>query len=299
MSDAVTLLPNSGWDDRILVCRCGTVVDVYVIVTERFVVLADTLFNPTTAGALLEIARPHLAGGRTLLALNTHADWDHAWGNQLFAGPGAASPAPVIGARRCAARLRSAEARAELARMQAREPERFAGVALAPPTVLFDRWLVIDGGDLTLELFATPGHQPDHTAIFIREIRTLLAGDAAESPFPLVGAPESLPALRASLRRMARLRPRTALYCHAPELPGPALLGANIAYFDELERRCRAALAAGTPPAPGPDADVESLIGWPFAAALPPAADAAALEDFYRPAHRDAIRAMLAWAAGT
>ncbi len=67
--------------------RCGTLVDVFIIVSERYVVLVDTLINARTAAELLRIAEPHLAG-RQLLALNTHSHWDHAWGNQLFAGPG-------------------------------------------------------------------------------------------------------------------------------------------------------------------------------------------------------------------
>src|SRR5262249_10917225 len=114
ITDTVTLIPNQGWDSRILVCRCGTLVDTFVVVTERYVVLIDTLINGPTAAALLEIARPHLPG-RQLLAVNTHADWDHAWGNQLFAGPHAAHPAPIVASRRCAERLRSEEARRKLA----------------------------------------------------------------------------------------------------------------------------------------------------------------------------------------
>src|SRR5262245_40704473 len=171
--DTVRLVPNQSWDARILVCRCGTLVDTFIVVTERYVILIDTLINPPTAAALLEIAREHLAG-RQLLAVNTHADWDHAWGNQAFVGPGAAHPAPIIGSRRCAERRRSERERHKLAEMRASEPGRFDDVVLAPPTVLFEQQLRIDGGDLTLELFATPGHKPDHISVFIPEISTLL-----------------------------------------------------------------------------------------------------------------------------
>jgi hypothetical protein len=64
-------------------------------------------------------------------------------------------------------------------------------------------------------------------------------------------------------------------------------------YFDMIEQRCRSALARGIPGIPAADADVEALIGFPFAEALPADADAAALEGFYRPGHHAAIRAML------
>lgn len=297
IDDTVDLVPNGGWDERILVCRCGPLVDTFIVVAERYVVLIDTLINTRTATALLEIARDHL-DGRQLLVMNTHADWDHAWGNHVFAGPSAALPAPIIASRRCAERLRGAEAAQKLAELRANAPGRFDDVRLTPPTVLFDQRLAIDGGDLTLELFATPGHKPDHIAVYIPQIRTLLPGDAAELPFPFVESAAALPAMRDSLARMATLDPAIALYCHAPVTSGPAVLQHNMAYFDTIERHCRDALAHGAPPRPGADADVEALVGFPYAEAVPADMDAAALAGFYRPGHQVAIRAMLEHLAG-
>src|SRR4051812_29562372 len=284
MTDTVALVPNQGWDPRILVCRWGTLVDTFIVASERYVMLIDTLINQRTAAALLEIAREHLSG-RQLLAVNTHADWDHAWGNHVFDGPSALVHAPIIASRRCAERLQSEAAQQKLAEMRASAPGRFDDVVLTPPSVLFEQQLAIDGGDLTLELFATPGHKPDHIAVFIPEIRALLPGDAAELPFPFVESAATLPAMRDSLARMAALDAETALYCHAPVTSGPALLRQNMAYFDTIEQHCRAALARGVLGTPAADADVEALVGFAFAEALPADADTAALEGFYRPGH--------------
>jgi glyoxylase-like metal-dependent hydrolase (beta-lactamase superfamily II) len=297
-SDTVILVPNQGWDPRILVCRCGPLVDTFVVITDRYVILIDTLINPRTALAVVDIAGEHLAGCRQLLVVNTHSHWDHAWGNQVFAGPGAPHPAPIFATERCAEILRSPKTQQYLAQKREREPGRFGDVRLTPPTVLFDQRLAIDGGDLTLELFATPGHASDHIAIFIPQIRVLLPGDAAELPFPFVESAATLPALRDSLARMAALDPATALYCHAPVTSGPALLQTNIAYFDTVERRCRAALSCGAPSLPAADADVEALVGFPFEAAIPVGADAQELSGFYRPGHQAAIRATLEHLAG-
>jgi glyoxylase-like metal-dependent hydrolase (beta-lactamase superfamily II) len=291
-TDTITLVPNNGWDERILVVRCGTLVDVFIIVSKRYVVLVDTLINPRTAAELLRIAEPHLAG-RQLLVVDTHSHWDHCWGNQLFAGPGATHPAPLIGTRRCAELIAGPRAQAKLADMRASEPDRFGEVMLVPPTLLFEERLRIDGGDLTLELFLTPGHAADHIAISIPEIRTLLAGDAAELPFPFVESAATLPQLRDSLARMAALEPRVALYCHAPGVSSPQLLHDNIAYFDMVEQRCRAALAAGAPAHPAEGADLEALVGFPFEAAIPAGHDPVELAGFYRRGHHDAIRATL------
>lgn len=289
--DRVEPVPNGGWDPRVLVCRCAPTVDVFIVVTERYVVLIDTLLSPATGAALLELARPHLEG-RQLLAVDTHAHWDHCWGNQALLGQ-----APILGTRRCAELMRGAEHARELERMRAQEPGRFDAVRVAPPTLTFDEHLTVDGGDLTLELLLTPGHAPDHLAVWIPQIGTLLAGDAAEAPFPFPERPESLPALRESLRRMEALGPRAALYCHAPTDSGPALLARNRAYFDMLEARCRAALARGVPPQPAPDTPIETLVGFPLADALAPGESAAQLPDFYRQGHQDSLRMMLAWLA--
>ena len=294
--DSVALVPNAGWDPRILVCRCSPTVDAFIVVTARYVILIDTLINPATARAMLALARAHLTAARTLLVINTHADWDHCWGNQLFAGPEAEAPAPIIGSRRCAERLRSAAATQRLGQMRASEPGRFDDVRIVPPTLFCDDRLTIDGGDLTLDLFLTPGHTPDHLAIHLPEIATLLAGDAAEFPFPFAGSADTLPQLRASLGRMAALQPVAALYCHAPETSGPTLLADNLAYFDTLEARCRAALVRGVPAQPPPGADLEALVGFPFAEAIP-ARYAGEATDFYLHGHRAHLRMMLEWLA--
>jgi glyoxylase-like metal-dependent hydrolase (beta-lactamase superfamily II) len=297
--DSARLIPSEGrWDERVLVCRCAPTVDSFIVVTARHVVVVDTLLGPATAGALLDLARPHLRDGRSLLVVNTHADWDHCWGNGVFAGPGAALPAPIIATRACAARFRDGELAATLAERRAEEPGRFDGVRLTPPTLLFDELLTIDGGDLTLELFGAPGHTADHLAIFIPEIATLLAGDAAEFPFPFAASAEALPQIRATLARLAALNPRVALYCHAPEGGGPALIAQNIAYFDGLEARCRAALARGVTAGVAPE-KAEEAVGFPFAEALPPGTDSTALPDMYRNGHREHLRMMLAWLASS
>jgi len=289
------LITNEDWDERILVCRNDGMVDTFIVVTQRYVVLVDTVINPTTARQMLAFARPHLAG-RQLLVVNTHADYDHAWGNQLFVGPTAEFPAPIIGTRACAAQFHLPAAATHLQEMQAAEPAIFAEVVLTPPTILFDDCLVIDGGDLTLELFATPGHTVDHLAIYLPEIATLLAADAAELPFPLARTVDGLPAMRASLQKLADRQAKTVLYCHAPVTIGPSLIHANLAYYAGLEAHCRAALAKGIPADPPAEADMAALIDYPFAEAVQVGAFSTFLEPHHQEKwHPHTIRQMLRW----
>lgn len=227
----VELVPNAGWDGRVLVAQLGSLVQSFIVITDRYNILVDTMVNEVTAFQLVKLARAH-GPGRELLVINTHCDWDHFWGNQIFR-------CPIVGQRLSAARAVDAQAQADLREYQAQDPAAYGGVVLTPPNVLFEDSLTIDGGDLTLELFRTPGHTPDHVAVWIPEIKLLLAGDAAEDPFPLVGSGGDLALLRASLKTMADRRPRHALYCHAPVDVGPELLRRNRGHFELMERRCR------------------------------------------------------------
>lgn len=288
-TNTVELVKNEGWDERILVLRNGELVDTFIIISQRYVVVVDTMINPETAVSLLHHAQQHLINNRQLLVINTHADYDHAWGNQVF-------NAPIIGAYQCAEILRDEETKTRLAQMQANEPHIFGNVSLTPPTLLFEETLTIDGGDLTLELFATPGHTTDHVSLYIPEIDTLLAADAAELPFPYARTPSGLPHLRRSLAKLADIEADTVLYCHAPVTIGPQLIQDNIAYFDKLEEHCRIALAQGMPSQPDTEADIAALINLTFDAATPHTTPWQNVHEYYRTqGHAQQIRTMLAW----
>lgn len=291
MTNTIAVVPNGGWDPRLIICRCGTLVDSFILLTERYVFLVDTLINLETAEQLLAITKPHLRDGRTLLVINTHADWDHCWGNQLFVGPQAAHPAPIIASASCAQRF-TADVPTTVARKQQEDAAQFGGVIPTAPTITFHNRLTIAGGDLTVELFLTPGHSEDHLAIFIPELRLLLAGDAAEAPFPFARSSGGLQQLRSSLDAMAALQPTTAFYCHAPEQSGPALLAQNQHYFNLLEERCRAAYARGVRSTLGEEA-LEAAVDWPFSSATTGATFGPGTTTPYEVGHRRHLRIML------
>lgn len=263
-----------GLDARVRVYRCEEIpVDSFAVITDRFVVILDTLAGRDmmrTVVADLEQDR----GDRQILVVNTHSDWDHVWGNGLFAGPHAEQPAPIIGHELVEARMQTAESRAELEEKRAEDPA-YATADWIPPTLALSGPARIEGGDLSLHLLPTPGHKPDHLAIWVPQMRLLFAGDAAEWPFP--GVCEDLSALRASLQLMRALRPETVLYCHAPGRTDPGVIDANIAHFDEMEQRVRE----------GRD--------WAVDEVTPEAITRSDLRSMYESFHRDNMAAMGAW----
>jgi len=287
-TNSVELVKNEGWDERILVLRNDDLVDTFIVVTEQYVVVVDTMINEETAVSLRNHAKAHLTN-RQLLVINTHADYDHAWGNQVF-------NAPIIGTHQCADLLHNKNTRERLEKMQEQEPDIFNSVELTPPTILFEETLTVDCGDLTFELFATPGHTSDHISIYIPEIDTLLAADAAEVPFPFARTTEGLPHMRESLTKLADFNAQTVLYCHAPVTIGQQLLHDNIAYFDKVEAHCREALAQGMPSKPDEDADVAALINLTFDEATPHNKFWQDIHEYYKTkGHAHQIHTMLEW----
>jgi glyoxylase-like metal-dependent hydrolase (beta-lactamase superfamily II) len=295
---AVTPFTLPGWDQRLHGFHCGDEVDTFALVTERYLIFVDTSATPEQAAAVVESLRGDLPG-RLPLVILSHADYDHCWGSAVFA-PGGALPAPIIGHALTRERLLSPGAADELARRLGEQP-RFASVRLVAPDIAYTERLVIDGGDLTLELWHTPGHTPDHTVIWIPALRLLLAGDAVERPWPYVHTAADLPIMRATLSRLAALGAERIAVCHGGE-SDPALIARNIAYFDEVERRCRAALAR-TPALAAQAAEsssdgeaLERAVALPYSEALQFAGiEPATAQNFYRAFHQSAIRATLGW----
>ena len=297
-------VPNGNWDPRLRVFRHGALVDTAAVVTERYLVLIDTGPAPEPMATVMD-ALADVAAGRQLLVLNTHADWDHYWGNSLFAGPDVRYPAPILGHALARQRTCSPEAHAMLAELNAQHPGELAHVRLIAPTLAFTPPLLIDGGDMTLEVIAAPGHQPDHVAVWMPAIRTLWCGDAAENPWPYANDdPAALPALRASLDTLAALDAEWAFYCHAPGQTSPRVIAWNRAYFAALEAAFRVALAAGRiGPADAaetkePDLGLPERAGFPARAALAPDQDPALLTPGYEAGHARNMRVMIAWLLG-
>ena len=286
------LIPNAGWDERLHLLRAGQEVDTFALITRRYLVIIDTMSTPELALEIMQSLQ-RVRQGRHLIVINTHADYDHAWGNSVFAELESRYPAPIIGHAKTRARLLSQQAQDALAEKRRTSP-RFDTVRLAPPDVTFTDMMEVDGGDLTLQLIPTPGHTPDHIAVWIPQIRLVLAGDAAEHPFPHVGSAHSLPTLRASLEAIQALQPLSVIPCHGGTIDAD-LPARNLAYFDEVARHSRAALDGGTLPADwATNDDLPNLVGFAYEDALRFAgADPATTSDMYRHFHLAALRATI------
>ncbi|CAM5771379.1 hypothetical protein LMIY3S_03488 [Labrys miyagiensis] len=227
----VELCSYPGLDDRISIVRVENEVDAVFVRTRRFNVLVDTLGTPEQCRMALDLLGIE-ASSLPLIVVNSHMDWDHFWGNAAIAGR-----APILAHASALERLRDPAAQRTLREKASQDP-RFRDVELVSPTVTFAGPAVLDGGDLTLELFHTPGHTPDHLAIWIRELRTCLAVDAVEHPIPEVWSRSSkdLRLLRESLGKICGLDADIVIPAHG-NTSSPSTVRENLAYFDTLAER--------------------------------------------------------------
>ncbi len=290
LSEHITRLSPINGDTRVRIYRrsfpdmeefAGMYVDAYSVISARYVVICDTLLCPADMQIVMENVRPELTNGRQLLVVNSHADWDHAWGNSYFTSR---QNAPLLAHHHCRERLQSAEAQVELTAYQQRDAT-FRNVTLTAPNLTFTHDLTIHGGDLTPTLFPAPGHTSDSCALWIPELRLLLAFDSLEAPFPLLENATGVQPLMTTLQRFQTLEPLHVLCSHSKA--DNALIHKNIDYMQNLEQLCRRLLLTHHPT----DAEMEygsTLIGAPFAEFG--GEDEAGASPFYRQAHEDNIR---------
>ncbi|HXZ03259.1 MAG TPA: MBL fold metallo-hydrolase [Ktedonobacteraceae bacterium] len=219
----------------------GMEVDAYIVITDRHVIILDTLLCPEDVSVMLDSVKGELRG-RSLLCIDSHADWDHSWGNCYFTGENAA---PIIAHDHCLTRLKSTEAHVELLEFQ-QLSSTFKNVFLLPPTITFDQHFTIHGGNLTIELFHAPGHHFDQIVAWLPELRLLLAFDAVENPLPLIEGVDCVPHMFTTLEHLIALQPLRVLCSHGMTTSPDQVLQ-NLAYVHEIERRCKSVLQKRQP----------------------------------------------------
>lgn len=235
----------------------GMEVDAYLVLGERYAVMLDTLLCPDDMAQVMAACEAQI-GNRQLLCVNSHADWDHTWGNGYFSGE---RSVPILAHEHCLKRLNSQEAVQKLKEYQPRY-SIFQDVKLVPPTLTFNERLTIHDEGLTIELLHAPGHCQDQIVAWLPETRLLLAFDAVEKPLPCIENADCAPLMFATLKRLAGLNARQVLCSHG-KTTSPALIQENLDYLNEIERRSRALLAQQRPV----EADFErtaELIGYLF-----------------------------------
>lgn len=156
-------------------------VSVGVILGPQGAVVIDTRNNPREGREILDDVATSF-GEPVRAVINTHADYDHTFGNAAFAG------LPIFGHVRTAAHFDAYEA-PRLAAVQAdpdREPDKdWADVVLAPPTHLTAAEAAIAPGGREIRLIPLPpGHTDTDLAVLVPDAGVWFLGDVVEESGP-------------------------------------------------------------------------------------------------------------------
>lgn len=160
--------------------------NVCVVRGESGLLVVDTRSTPAEA-AEIEVDLQQLGGAPVLAVVNTHAHFDHTFGNQHF-GPGSVLDVPIYGHRLLPAHLEEYES----PRLSAwrdgtgNEPARdWDRVIITPPTQLVASSLTVDLGDRLVDLVPLGrGHTDTDLVVHIPDVDTWVVGDLVEESGP-------------------------------------------------------------------------------------------------------------------
>jgi glyoxylase-like metal-dependent hydrolase (beta-lactamase superfamily II) len=169
-------------------------VSVCVIRGSYGLAVVDTRSSPRQADQILADLR-ELGSRPVRWVINTHAHFDHCFGNQRF-GSGSDRTAPIYGHARVPAHLDACE-RPLLAEWIARgeEPaEEWREVVITPPTELVGDRHALDLGDRAVDLLHLGrGHTDNDLLLHIPDAQAWLLGDLIEESGPPCYGADSFP----------------------------------------------------------------------------------------------------------
>jgi glyoxylase-like metal-dependent hydrolase (beta-lactamase superfamily II) len=225
-----------------------------LVVDGEHALLVDTLFDlRLTERMLTEMRRAVPAAARIDTLVNTHANGDHCYGNQLLAG------ARIIATEHAAGEMAELPP-AAMAALVAQAPQMgalgdfflrcfgsfdFEGIEATLPSETFTGQLELSVGDVRLELIEVgPAHTRGDALVFAPDARVLFAGDilfAAAHPIAWAGPVSHW---IAACERILALDPAVIVPGHGP-LAGTGEVRELKSYFEYLYEQARARHAEG------------------------------------------------------
>ena len=150
--------------------------------------LIDTLFDLKLTQEMLDTMRRSIpAAAHIDMLVNTHANGDHCYGNELVAGAQIIASARTAGEMvtgvspgQMAALLKMAPAMGQLGEFMGRifSPFEFDNITLTLPDKTFEGKLTLQVGDRTVELLEVgPAHTLGDTLVYIPADRVIFTGD--------------------------------------------------------------------------------------------------------------------------
>ena len=148
----------------------------HLIFGDDRVYVCDTFLGPQSMMRISDIIRENGHQDKPVIVFNSHADWDHIWGNCYF------KDSIILGHKLCKMRFEK-EGKDELNK---HFEEQLGDVVLTPPNTLFGSNYFFE--DDAIEFFHSPGHTIDSSSCYDHKDRILFVGDNVESDLPYVNS---------------------------------------------------------------------------------------------------------------
>jgi cyclase len=226
-----------------------------LIVDGEATMLVDTLFDlPLTAAMLAEMRASVPSAARIDTLVNTHANGDHCFGNELVSG------AVIVASEACAKEMgevppgvlaqlvENADALGPVAAkfvQRAFGPFHFAGITLTPPTETFSGESLRQVGAKEVQLIEVgPAHTRGDVLVHVPVDRTVFTGDIVFAhAHPIIWAGPIANWVRACDRILA-MEVETVVPGHGP-VCGLEVVTELRAYLLHIESEAKRCLAAG------------------------------------------------------
>ncbi|MBN2149925.1 MAG: MBL fold metallo-hydrolase [Candidatus Lokiarchaeota archaeon] len=196
--------------------------NVLVILGSRHVFVCDTFLGPDSMALVAEEVRKHHSNN-PWIAFNSHADWDHHWGNCYF------KDATIV-SQEATRDMIKASGKAELATFKAHA--RGEVVVTPPNEVFLGRLRFPNEG---IEFVHTPGHTADSSSCIDLIDKVLYAGDNVEVPIPFLTTPD-LDSYIETLEDYLGLDVAHVVPGHGTIVATKELVAQNLAYIKSLKK---------------------------------------------------------------
>jgi cyclase len=218
--------------------------------------LVDTLFDLRLTREMLDAMRRATPAAAAIdVVVNTHANGDHCWGNQLV------RDAEIVGSRRCAEEMAELPP-SVLADVMASPPDGptgdllrrmfgrfdFRGIEVVPPTTTFDGELALTVGDTEVHLYEVgPAHTRGDVIVHVPDQGVVFTGDILfNGGHPIVWA-GPVANWVAACDRILDLAPDVVVPGHGA-VTGTAAVADQRDYFAFVEKEVRPRAEAGMAP---------------------------------------------------
>ncbi len=195
--------------------------NIYVVIGDEHVFVCDTGFGSESVNQILEYLGKHGISEKPFVVFNSHADYDHVWGNHVFEG------SDII-AHELSPEIFEREGE-EMLKMN--NEHKRGEVILTPPNKLFKDRIVFE--DEGLEFYHSPGHTLESSSCYDHREKILFVGDNIESPFPYINF-LNLDEYTTTLREYLSRETTIVISGHDEVMNSNALIKENLQYLETV-----------------------------------------------------------------